>query len=142
MRSVFVDTDVILDLFIRRDPHHTNALRLFSHLRRAETRCFTSPVVVANVYYLLAKIRSKTYALERVRRLRTLLDVASIDQAAVDAAMASPHKDFEDSLQYQCAIRNDIKTIVTRNTRDFPKDRLAVLNPGDYLDMAAKEKEG
>jgi predicted nucleic acid-binding protein len=61
--SVFLDTDVILDLFIRREPHHGLALRLFSRLRRSKTKCVTSPVVVANLYYLLAKLRSKAYAL-------------------------------------------------------------------------------
>jgi predicted nucleic acid-binding protein len=142
VRSVFVDTDVILDLFIQREPHHTSALRLFSHLRRKKTLCLTSAVVVANVYYLLAKIRSNRYALERIRRLRRLVGVASIDQAAVDAAIASPYRDFEDSLQYQCAVKNDIGILITRNARDFPKDKLSVVNPADYLDMAAKEQDG
>ena len=142
MRSVFVDTDVILDLFVRREPHHTVALKLFSHLRRSKAKCVTSAVVVANLYYLLAKLRNKRYALERIRRLRRLVGVAAIDEAAVDAALAAPHKDFEDTLQYQCAVRNDIPTLITRNTGDFPKDRITVVNPTDYLDMVAREKDG
>ena len=31
------------------------ALRLFTHLKRAKTKCFTSPIVVANVYYILSR---------------------------------------------------------------------------------------
>ncbi len=135
MHSVFLDTDIILDLFLRREPHHAIALKLFSHLRRSKTRCVTSPVVVANLYYLLAKLRNKTYALERIRRLRTVLDVANIDKNIVDAALAAPGKDFEDSLQYQCALHNRITTLITRNTRDFPKDKISVLNPTHYLRM-------
>jgi predicted nucleic acid-binding protein len=50
MGSAFLDADVILDLFIRREPHHAEALRLFSRLRRAEFRCGTSPLVIANVH--------------------------------------------------------------------------------------------
>ncbi len=142
MASVFLDTDVILDLFVRREPHHGTALRLFSHLRGSRARCVTSPVVVANLYYLLAKLRNKRYALERIRRLRRLLSIAAMDETAVDAALAAPHKDFEDSLQYQCALRNDTPTLITRNTTDFPKGRITVLNPTDYLDMVAKEKDG
>ena len=142
MHSAFLDTDVILDLFIRREPHHGYALRLFSRLRRSSTKCVTSPVVIANVYYLLAKIRSKRYALQRMGKLRTLVEVATLDQSTVDAAVASPYRDFEDSLQYQCAIRNDIGTLITRNVRDFPKDRLMIVTPRDYLDMASEEEEG
>jgi predicted nucleic acid-binding protein len=140
--SVFVDTDVILDLFIRREPHHGVALRLFSRFRRSKIKCMTSPVVVANLYYLLAKLRNKAYALERIRRLRRLVGVAIMDETGVDAALAAPGKDFEDSLQYQCALRNNIPTLITRNTGDFPRDRITVLNPTDYLDMVARDKDG
>jgi predicted nucleic acid-binding protein len=142
VRSVFLDADVILDLFVRREPHHGTALKLFSRLRRSKTKCVTSPVVVANLYYLLAKLRSKPYALERIRRLRRLVGIAAMDEAVVDAALSAPRKDFEDSLQYECALRNDIPTLITRNTRDFPKDRITVLDPADYLDMVAREKDG
>ncbi len=141
MRSVLLDTDVILDLFVRREPHHAMALKLFSHLRRSKTKCITAPVVVANLYYLLARLRNRAYALERIRRLRRLVGVAAIDETAVDAALAAPGKDFEDSLQYRCALRNEIPTLITRNTTDFPRDRIAVLNPTAYLDMVAREKD-
>lgn len=142
MRSVLLDTNAILDLFVRREPHHGIALKLFSHLRRSKARCVTSPVVIANLYYLLAKLRNKAYALERIRRLRRLVGVAAIDETAVDAALAAPGKDFEDSLQYQCALRNDIPTLITRNTSDFPRGRITVLNPTDYLDMVARDRDG
>ncbi len=142
MRSVFLDTDVILDLFVRREPHHGMALKLFSRLRRSKAKCVTSPVVVANLYYLLAKLRNKPYALDRIRRLRRLVGIAAMDETVVEAALAAPHKDFEDSLQYQCALRNDIPTLITRNAGDFPKDRITVLSPTDYLDMVAREKDG
>jgi hypothetical protein len=74
--------------------------------------------------------------------LRRLVGVAAVDETAVDAALAAPGKDFEDSLQYQCALRNDIPTLITRNTSDFPRDRITVLNPTDYLDMVARDKDG
>jgi predicted nucleic acid-binding protein len=55
MDSVFVDTDIILDLFIRRVPHHKIALRFFSFLKKNAIQGFTSPVSVGNTYYILAK---------------------------------------------------------------------------------------
>jgi len=142
MRSVFLDTDVILDLFILREPHHSEALRLFSQLRRTKTKCYTSPVVVANIYYLLVKIRNNRYALDRIRKLRNLLAIATLNEAIIDAAIASPHKDFEDSIQYHCALKNDIKVLITRNTQDYPKDQLTIAKPRDYTDIVTMEKNG
>lgn len=44
MPKVFVDTDVILDLFIRRDPHHREALRFFSHMKKNKIQSYTAPI--------------------------------------------------------------------------------------------------
>ena len=81
MGSAFLDADVILDLFIRREPHHAEALWLFSRLRRAEFRCGTSPLVIANVHYVLCRIKTKRYALGRIGRLRKLVGIATITEA-------------------------------------------------------------
>jgi len=49
MNKVFLDADVILALFVQREPFHLDALRLISQLKRSRTPSFTSPVVAANV---------------------------------------------------------------------------------------------
>ena len=135
MGSAFLDADVILDLFIRREPHHAEALRLFSRLRRAKFRCVTSPLVIANVHYVLGRLRTKRYALGRIGRLRRLVGVAPLTEAEVDAAITSPYRDFEDSVQYHCALAAGFDTLITRNTRDYPKGRLNIVTPRQYLDM-------
>ena len=139
MHSVFVDTDVILDIFVRREPHHRTALRFFSFLKKRKIQGFTSPIVVANTYYLLAKIRNKRYAHEKVRQLRQLIRIAAIDEEIIDAALKTPYKDFEDSIQYNCAIGNDLKFLITRNVADYPKDKLNILLPDEYMQMTAIE---
>ena len=141
MTSVFLDADVILDFYVQREPHHQLALRLFSHLKRAKTRCYTSAVIIANIYYMLARIENRRYALEKIRRLRNFVAIAPIDEATIDAALSSPYKDFEDSIQLHCAMQNSIKVLITRNVRDYPKAHLLVVDPGQYL-SAAVEKTG
>ncbi len=133
MNSIFIDTDVILDLYIKREPHHTEALRLFTQLKRSKTECFTSPIVLANVHYLLSKIKSKSYAIEKIKKLRKLVSVATVDETIIDRSLESPHRDFEDSIQYFCALENGIECIITRNTKDFPKSGISIATPGEYL---------
>ena len=135
MPSALLDADVILDLFVNREPHHADALRLFSRLRRCKIRCATSPVVIANVYYILTRLKSKRYALGRLARLRKLVDVPPVDSAVIDAALLNPSRDFEDSIQYQCALAGEFRTLITRNTCDYPKGALPVVTPRQYLDM-------
>jgi len=137
MDKVFVDADVLLDLYVLQEPHHDNALRLFSLLKRSRTPCFTSAVVVANVYYLLAKVESRQYAVDRLRRLRKLVSIAPVGQSTVDGALSLPFKDFEDSLQFHCAAENGIGTLITRNTGDYPKTPLWIVDPSQYLGAAS-----
>ena len=133
MSRVFLDADVILDLFIQREPFHLQAVRLFSVLKKSKTPSFTSPVVVANVHYLLARIRNRRYALEKVRQLRKLVSIAPVTEEIVDAALGAPQKDFEDSIQYECAVANRMSVIVTRNVKDFPKGAMRIAEPLEYL---------
>ena len=142
MNSVFLDSDIVLDFYVQREPHHQTALRLFTHLKRAKTRCYTSAVVMANAYYMLTKIENTKYALEKMRKLRKLVSIAPLNESIIDAALSFPFKDFEDSIQFQCAIQNGIQTIVTRNSKDYPKDQLKVADPGQYLSAAVLNKEG
>jgi len=142
MNSVFLDSDVVLDFYMERQPHHDVALRLFTMLKRAKTRCFTSAVVIANAYYVLTKLENREYALDRIRRLRNLVAVAAIDNSIIDAAIASPHKDLEDSIQFHCAIQNKIETFITRNTRHYPKGQLRIAEPSQFLSAIKAEKRG
>ena len=144
MRRILIDSDVILDLFVAREPHHTIALHFFSRLEmeRGAIVGTASPVALSNVAYVLAKLEDRAYAVGKLRELRTLIGVSPINQAAVDRALARPYRDFEDALQRECALDNEIGVLVTRNTRDYPKAPVAILSPVDFMRLRAAEREG
>lgn len=142
MRQILIDSDVILDLFISREPHHAQAVRFFSYIERNSRTisASTTPVAVANVSYILAKLKNQRYAVGKLRELRTIVAILPMDQSCVDLALAKPYRDFEDALQYQCAVVNGIRILVTRNERDFPSGDVEVLSPLEFLrfDAAAQ----
>ena len=142
MTKVFLDTDVLLDVFLEREPHHSAALRLLTDLRRRGTSCFTSAVVLSNMNYILAKAKGREYSVNKLRSLRRMVGVASIDETMVDAALAAPHRDFEDSLQLHCAHGNGIETLITRNAKHYPKDRVRVTSPVEYIGSQGSAKSG
>jgi predicted nucleic acid-binding protein len=142
MTKVFLDADVLLDLFLDREPHHEVALRLLTDLKRTSVECFTSAVVLANMNYILGKAKGSAYSVDRLRSLRKIVGVAALDESMVDAALADPQKDFEDSIQLQCAKRNGIETLITRNVKHYPKGRLRVTSPLEYLSSKTSGKSG
>ena len=142
MHQILVDSDVILDLFLDREPHHSVALRFFSHLdaNPDSVSGFMSPVAVANVAYILTKAHSQAYAVKKMFGLRDVLRVSPMSESNVDAALQKPQRDFEDTLQYQCARENGLKTIITRNIQDYPTEGLSVLTPQEFLAMDIVDK--
>jgi hypothetical protein len=45
----------------------------------------------------------------------------------------SGFRDFEDALQYHCALAANCDIIVTRNVKDFKKAEIPVITPDEYL---------
>ncbi len=142
MHRILIDSDVILDLFLDREPHHSNAVQFFSYLEHngKTIKAFVSPIAIANVAYILTKARSQKYAVEKIRGLRDLVDVVPATQTTMDSALAQPHKDFEDTIQYYCARENNIRSIITRNVSDFPNEQALVVTPIDFVSMDVIEK--
>jgi len=50
----------------------------------------------------------------------------------VDQALASSLKDFKDALQYHCWIRSGADFLLTRNLKDFPRDK-RLMYPATFL---------
>ena len=53
--KVFLDSDVILDLLTEREPHFVSVLDLFILIENKKIQGYTSPVVIANVFYIITK---------------------------------------------------------------------------------------
>ena len=96
---------------------------------------FTSPVVIANVACIPGRARSEAYAVRKIKGLRELVRVLPMGQAEVDCAIEKPGDDFEDSLQYHCAVAGAVRIIVTRNTDDFQTQGIQVLEPQEFIKM-------
>ena len=138
MHKIFIDSDVILDAFIEREPFKENALKLITLIERNKIEGSTSPLVFANIYYIIARIKNKKYALEKIKFLKNIIKILSIDEEIVGKAIENPFKDFEDSIQYYCSLKNNIKIIITRNKKDFPMGLIKIIDPWEYLEIYKK----
>jgi predicted nucleic acid-binding protein len=56
-----------------------------------------------------------------------------VDSKTIDLAVASDFNDFEDAIQYCCAIENNLTTIITRNIKDYKKATIKVLTPETFI---------
>jgi predicted nucleic acid-binding protein len=133
LNKAFIDTDVILDFLIAREPHVADAARIFSLAENKEIAICTTGLVFSNAYYVLRKLGTHRKVVGKLTQLSRLIDIIALSNAAVVQALGSDFSDFEDALQHYAALADGVKVIVTRNTKDYKQSQLAVLTPDQYL---------
>lgn len=133
MRKVYIDCDVILDLLQVRHPYHEDARSLFALIEKGKLKGYVSPLIFANLFYILRKDHENKGAVDRLIRLKMLLKIVTIGERTIELALSSSFKDFEDAIQYHAAIAGKVDCLVTRNKRDYKESRIPVLLPGELL---------
>lgn len=133
MINVFVDTDVCLDLLSGRKPFNKTAEILFSLADNRKVKIFVSSLSFANIDYVLRSQYSSMHSRQVLGTFKTLVNVLPVDNKTIDLAISSDFNDFEDAIQYSCAIENNLTTIITRNVKDYRKSSIAVLTPETFI---------
>ena len=133
MNKIFVDTDVILDLLGQRIPHFHFSAVLFTFAEMKKLELYTSPLILANTFYILRKQLGNDEAKKALRKLRILLHIIDSSEAVVDKALNSDFSDFEDAIQYYTALEYGISVILTRNLRDYKNASVIVQTPEAFL---------
>jgi len=132
-QTVFVDTDIILDLLARREPFYLSAARLFAHVERGTITACVSSLTFANLYYILRKATSSAMAVQALKKFRQLVTVLPVDDKIIVRALDSGFSDFEDAIQYHVALQKNISCIITRNIKDYRKSTIIVCTAEEFL---------
>ena len=138
MPSIFLDTDIILDVFAERHPFYTKAAQVLTLIETRKIRGCTSSLIFSNLYYILRRLQNREMALSHLRKLHTLVDVLAVDAQSIAFGLNSAFTDFEDAIQYFTAKQHHIHYLLTRNTQDYTaadKDVLRVCTAEEYLQL-------
>lgn len=133
MKKVFIDTNVILDFTqLREGADAAETILQMGDAGRIEV-C-TSVLSMANIAYIARKGRTREQLYAVMSGLFDFITTLAMDSEQLQAAIAQPAADFEDMLQYQCALNGGCDAIVTRNTRHFQYSKLPLFTPQTFLD--------
>lgn len=134
MTNLFIDTDVIIDFLIDRKPYSREAAIIFTLIDRKKLKGYASSLTFSNLYYVLHKIEPHKKVISKLDSISNLLTILKVDEQMIRDAIDSGFSDFEDSIQYFCALDcKKIEVIITRNTRGYKNSDLTVMSPGDFL---------
>ncbi|OYU94162.1 MAG: PIN domain nuclease [Bacteroidetes bacterium B1(2017)] len=135
MVKVFVDTDVCIDLLSGRQPFNKTAETLFSLADKGKIKIYVSSLSFANIDYVLRSHYSATHSKQVLGKFKTLVSVATVSSKTIDLALVSDFNDFEDAIQYCCALENNLATLITRNIKDYKKATIHIQTPDSFITM-------
>jgi predicted nucleic acid-binding protein len=131
--KLFVDTNVIIDLIGRREPFFESAFDLFTLALEKKIELYVSSVSYCTVNYILRKHLSHQKLMTTFNELERYVKILNVDDKVVKHSCNSMFTDFEDAIQYYSITDKSIKTIITRDKKDFSKGVLSVMTAADYL---------
>ncbi len=136
MKHLFLDTNVLIDFLANRNPFAIEAAKLFNYSLKKKATLYISAVSYNNIYYILRQSCSNAEALKILRELDEWTETIDVSKDVIKKALKSEFKDFEDAIQYNCALLStNIDCIVTRNSKDFKKSQLPIMSPKEALTM-------
>ncbi len=136
---VYLDTDIIMDFLTHREKFFAPAAEIFRKIEEGEIEGYVSSLIIWNLYYWLERHTDGKDARSKIKKLRLLLKVISVDGKIIDQALDSGMKDFEDAVQYYAAVSEGIEVFLTRNKKDYRKGDLHILDCEEYIKLKDKK---
>lgn len=129
--KILFDTDVVLDVLLDRPPFVEAALLLFNRAEQKAIQGYLCATTITNIYYIARPRVGKAVALNRIRELLNIFEIALVNRSVLSMAVDGSFSDFEDGVLYESARRVGAEFIVTRNASDFEKAEIPVYSPDD-----------
>lgn len=134
MRKVFIDTNVLLDLLLERQPWVLQASILFSMADRKEIELLCCSLSFATATYLMQRLKyERKEIITKLSIAKSLCTVTTVDANVIDRTLQSDFVDLEDAMQYYSALASNAEVIITRNEKDFAAANILVQNPIEFI---------
>lgn len=133
MKKIFIDTNIIIDLLIKRDGYIASA-KILALAKDNDVTLYSSVLTMANIAYILRKSFVGDGLYQQMMKLSNILCVSDLTKKQFEQAISLKARDFEDALQYYSAMDNSCDVIITRNKKDFTFSTITVFTPEEYFD--------
>ena len=131
--KVLLDTNIVLDLLLDREPFSELAQKIFLKIEKEEIQGFLCPTTLTTIYYLLNKHLTKAQCDQAILSLLELFEVTELNKYILNESLKNVGTDFEDSVIYTSAKDSNIDILITRDQSGFKKSTTKVMLPHEFL---------
>jgi predicted nucleic acid-binding protein len=102
---VLIDTNIVLDFLLQREPFFPDAELLFQAIDAGQVVGHVTATTLTDIFYISRKhTRSVEQARQAVSETLSVMVICPIDRAVLESALNSGLSDFEDAVQIFSAI--------------------------------------
>ena len=134
MKNVFIDTNILVDVFAKREPFVGNSLKIYNFGVINKIKLFTSANTIATLHYILRRTISEEKTRLALEHVIEYFSIIPVDVNTIKKSLKSSHKDFEDAIQITAAQSiNTMDCIITRDLKNFKFSEINVFTPDEFL---------
>jgi len=139
MDRLFLDTNVVIDLLGERESFYDSIAKIATLADKGRVNLIVSALTYPTVFYLLSRYEGNEIVKDKMRKFKVIAETSDLTDRIIDKGLSSRFSDFEDALQYHCAVKLDCNILITRNEKDFKNSDIPIMNPDEYL-ISLKDK--
>ena len=133
MMRILLDTNIVLDVLLNREPFVTDARLLWQLVDAGEFDDAITAFSLPIIHYICQRHAGRVAADGAVDICLDAFEVCPVYRECILAARGIPGNDFEDNLQMACALSDFMQGLVTRNPRDFTNAPIRIFTPAELL---------
>jgi predicted nucleic acid-binding protein len=140
---VLIDTHIVLDFLLQREPFSQDAELLFKAIDDGQVVGYVTATTLTDIFYIARKhTRSVEQARQAVSETLTAMVICPVNRTVLESAFSSGLADFEDAVQIFCAVTQGLDGILTRDTQGFLSSPLPVLSIQELLSRLRRQNSG
>jgi predicted nucleic acid-binding protein len=135
MKRILLDTNVVLDVLLDRQPHAEASARVWAAVETRVAEGMLAAHSVTTIHYLVRREKGNARAKRIVSAILRVLTVAVVDGGTVQEALQLPFSDFEDAVTAAAARQAGCDFIVTRDPRGFRESPVRAVPPDAVMPL-------
>ncbi len=144
-KKIFIDANVILDLFESKRVFHYSSVKVVKYLLTDKNiELFVSSDMISNIFYILQNHYKYGFekTLDVIEKIMTIMSVHSVSKddikMSIEICRNELFNDYEDALQYICALKEKCVLIISNNPKDFKNSSIDVFSSEAFLELIRK----
>ncbi len=137
---ILLDTNVLIDMYARRQPFEKDAARLVVMSVLGDAELWATSNSFTDVFFVLRKTFNSREVQDMIERSLEWINVCSVNSDDIKRALSCRWSDFEDCIVDVCADKIKADYVLTRDCSGFASSKEAVLDPKGFFAMLERDR--